>query len=65
MANLMTKATSTSPGSTSDAMAAENVGTWTDQNTPAPYMCSHMSRNTTEMLILDHSYGNRRPRHRW
>lgn len=53
MANLMTKGNFHFPsGSTGDAMAAENVGTWTDQNTPAPYVL-HMSRDTTEMLILD------------
>ena len=52
MANIMTKGNFNFPKeSTSDAAAAENVGTWTDRNTPAP-LIFHISQSPSDLITL-------------
>lgn len=53
LANIMTKGNFNFPkASTSEPMSAETVGTWSDQNTPLPYVL-HMSQAVSDIITLD------------
>lgn len=52
MVNIMSRGNFNFPHeSTSETAAAENVGTWTDQNTPYGYLY-HMAQDSTELITL-------------
>lgn len=52
LSNIMTKGNFTFPeGSTSETPSADNVGTWSDQNTPQGYVL-HWSQSADELLDL-------------
>lgn len=52
MANIMTKGNFHFPTeSTSGSPTASNIGTWTDQNTPVPYIY-HMSQDANDLITL-------------
>lgn len=52
LANICTKGNFNFPsGSTAEAASAENVGTWTDQNTPVAYLF-HMSQAEDDLISL-------------
>lgn len=52
LSNLMTKGNFHFPsGSTADASQAHTIGTWTDQNSPQPYIM-HRSESATDIITL-------------
>lgn len=52
LANIMTKGNFHFPSaSTSGTPSAESIGTWTDQNTPVPYIL-HMSQDANDLITL-------------
>lgn len=52
LANIMTKGNFHFPSaSTSGTPSAESIGTWSDQNTPVPYIL-HMSQDANDLITL-------------